>query len=315
MSNIQDMNNRMKQNRNLRPSKRPKFKGNNRKTIYSSSNYEDRPSFREFSEFQVKSAVYKIRKKAKSKKRLELILMISFFAIIGFFVALKIISSKDNAKKPQTNKSELEYITLPPIIWSGKQSDPLNLPFSNLYYAPKIGTLDFEIQVDKNYEVYPSSMVVDNTTNILFFDSICNLKNKLLPKDGHISWMYVGPKKEGLGPKKNLYALSTSDTNEDGLINHKDLNYLFISELDGRDLIQVTERRIRSMEWIGRGNELFMEFVYQKGEIDSLYGIFNTETGVLRLTNQKENEIKLEDKLHGMGLNPSRYQTNPWHSQ
>ena len=38
MSSIQDMNNRMKQNRNLRPSKRAKFKEKNRETIFEPSN-------------------------------------------------------------------------------------------------------------------------------------------------------------------------------------------------------------------------------------------------------------------------------------
>jgi len=312
MSNIQDMNNRIKQNRNLRPSKRAKFKEGNRETIYAGANREDKAYFKDFSEFQIKKAINKIRENAKSQKRLELILKVCLFTIISLFVTYKIISAKKKPKKLGTNKSSMDYDTSRPIIWNGKQSDPLNLPFSNLYYAPKIGTLDFEIQIDKNYEVYPSSMIVDNTTNILFFDSICNLKNRLLPKDGYISWMYVGPKKEGLGPKKNLYALSNSDTNEDGLINHNDLNYLFISELDGHDLTKITERRIQNMEWIGRGNELLIEFVYQKEEKDSLYGIFNTETKNLRLTNQKVHKKKLNEKMQGVGLNPSLYHTNPW---
>jgi hypothetical protein len=34
---VQDMNNRIKQNRAQRPSKRPKFKENNRENIYSDS--------------------------------------------------------------------------------------------------------------------------------------------------------------------------------------------------------------------------------------------------------------------------------------
>lgn len=34
---VQDMNNRLKQNRAQRPSQRQKFKGNNRENIYSSS--------------------------------------------------------------------------------------------------------------------------------------------------------------------------------------------------------------------------------------------------------------------------------------
>ncbi len=85
--------------------------------------------------------------------------------------------------------------------------------------------------------------------------------------------MYVGPKKEDLGPKKILYALANDDTNKDGLINTNDIENLFISELDGKNLTQVTDRRVNSIEWIGSRNELLMEFVNQQEEKDSLYEI------------------------------------------
>ncbi len=38
---LQDMNNRMKQNRAMRPSKKSKFKSNNRGTIYSGNSSEN----------------------------------------------------------------------------------------------------------------------------------------------------------------------------------------------------------------------------------------------------------------------------------
>jgi hypothetical protein len=97
----------------------------------------------------------------------------------------------------------------------------------------------------------------------------------------------VGPKKAGLEPKKILYALAIDDTNKDGLVNENDIENLFISELNGKELTKVTERSISSMEWIGSGNELLIEFHNLKEKKDSLYGIFNTETKTLRLTNQK----------------------------
>lgn len=40
---IQDMNSRLKQNRELRPSNRQKFKGKNRQAIYSKSNEDQNP--------------------------------------------------------------------------------------------------------------------------------------------------------------------------------------------------------------------------------------------------------------------------------
>ncbi|MGN7514100.1 MAG: hypothetical protein ACTHOM_06965 [Allomuricauda sp.] len=297
MSSIQDMNNRMKQNRNLRPSKRQKFKGNNRETLYTEFNPEDRPKFKEFSEFQIKKTIDKIRKEAESERRMVLILIIILLlGIISLFITYTIFTKENSVKTNTTNKTAIDDDTPQPIIWNGKLSDPLKLPFSDLYYAPKIKGLDLKTQIEKTIEINSTTMVADSTTNILFFDSDCNLKSELLPADGHIGWMYAGPIKENMGPKRNLYALSKDDTNNDGLINDKDTEYLFISEPNGKGLTKVTERRINSMQWIGSGNELFIEFpnpndfFNPKKQKDSLYGIYNTETKSLRLTNQKINK-------------------------
>lgn len=304
MSNIQDMNNRMKQNRDLRPSKRQKFKGNNRHTIYAGANTKDKSSFKQFSEFQVKKTIERIRKEAKSEKRFNLILIISFLGVVGLFIGYSIVTNNNDIKTNTESKTTVKDEAPPTLIWHGKLSDPLELPFSNLYYAPKIKDLDLEGTNEKRIEINSATMVADSTTNILFFDNNCKLIRKLLPEDGNITWMYVGPKDEELGPKRNLYALAKDDTNNDGLINKKDTDYLFISEVDGNDLTKITDRRIESMEWIGSGNELFIEFpnpndfFNPQNEKDSLYGIFNTETKTLRLTNQKENKKTLHNTVY-----------------
>ena len=296
MSNIQDMNNRMKQNRDLRPSKRQKFKENNRGTIYASAKQGEKPSFKEFSEFQIKSTISKIRAEAKARKRFDLILMISLFGIAGLFIVYLVFAKENTVLTDNDNKAVVDNDNPPAVIWSGRISDPLELPFSNLYYAPKIKGWGLEAQNEQEIEINSRTMVADSTTNILFFDNNCNLIRKLLPEDGNVTWMYVGPRDEELGPKKNLYALAKDDTNNDGLINDEDIDYLFISELDGKDLSKITNRRVESMEWIGSGNELLIEFPNQgdffnpEKQKDSLYGIYNTETKTLRLTNQIGNK-------------------------
>lgn len=273
----------MRQNRSLRPSNRQKFKGDNRGSIYSGSDGQDKATFKEFPKEQVDRVVNQIKQDSKVNRRKELIFLISFFCLAGIFIIYAIISSTDYSKK-----AEVKYTAVsPPIRWSGKRSDPLKVPFTNLFYSPFIGNMDFEVQIDKSYTLYNDKMVVDNTTNILFYDNECNLIGKLLPENGYISWMYVGPKKEDMGPKRIVYALAKEDTNDDGIINDNDRPDLFISKLDGKDLTKITERRVRSMEWIGSGNELLMEFAYKEEKKDSLYGIFNTKTKKLALTNQK----------------------------
>lgn len=292
----------MKQNRNLRPSKRQKFKGNNRETIYTEANQEDRPKFKEFSKFQVEKTIAKIRKEAESERRMNLILIIVLIGIMGLVITYAILTKENPIETEKDNKTAVdEDITLP-IIWNGMLSDPLELPFSDLYYAPKVKDLDLKRQVEKRIEINSTTMVADSTINILFFDSDCKLIRELLPEDGNITWMYVGPRDEGLGPKRNLYALAKDDTNNDGMINKKDTDYLFISELDGKDLTKVIERRVESLEWIGSGNELLIEFpnpndfFNPQKQKDSLYGVYNTETKSLRLTNRKVTEKNVEQQ-------------------
>ena len=91
MSGIYDMNNRVKQNRNMRPSNRAKFQGSNRDLIYAKAKKEKRSSFKKFSDFQVKKAIDNIRKEAKSKRLRELILLFIFVVVFAAFFIYSLI--------------------------------------------------------------------------------------------------------------------------------------------------------------------------------------------------------------------------------
>ena len=290
---ILDMINRMKRNRSLLPSKRQKFKGNNRETIYSGTDGQDKVIFKEFPKEQVDKVVNQIKQDFKAKRRKELTFLISFFGIVGVLIIYAILSSDDNSKKRNLNNTAIEYYSSPPILWSGKRSDPLKVPFSNLFYSPFIGNMDFEVQIDKSYTLYNHNMVVDNTTNILFFDNECVLIGKLLPKFGYISRMIIGPNKKDFGPKKIIYALAERDTNDDGLITANDQHDLYISNLNGTELTKITERRVQSIKWVGQGEVILLEFGSTESKEDSLYGYFNTKTRDLKLTNQTKNQLNV----------------------
>ncbi|WP_282054219.1 hypothetical protein [Maribacter luteus] len=278
---ILDMIKRLGQNRSLRASNRLKFKGDNRETIYSGTDKHNKAIFKEFPKEQVEQAVNQIKQDSKVKRRKELTFLISIISVTSILMIYWIISSTDYSKKPQVNYTVLS----PPKIWSGKQSDPIKVPFSNYFYSPFTVNMEFEVQIDKSYTMYDNDMVVDNTINILFFDNECNFIGKLLPKNGYISWMFVGPTKEGLGPKKVLYSLSEMDTNNDGFINENDRPNLYMSELNGKNLTRITELGLSSIQWVGKGNEIQIKFNHAKESNDSLYGIFNTETKEIKFTN------------------------------
>lgn len=77
---IQDMNNRMKQNRELRTSKKEKFK-DNRDSIYSDVE-ENQLVFPEISKEKEQSVIKKIREKAFKRKQNEQIFQMFFVAVI-----------------------------------------------------------------------------------------------------------------------------------------------------------------------------------------------------------------------------------------
>lgn len=81
MSNIQDMNNRIKQNRDQRPSKRPKFKENNREGIYSSEKKSKKPVFKTVSETELIEIKNRIRERTKAEQRKERTIYLLFFII------------------------------------------------------------------------------------------------------------------------------------------------------------------------------------------------------------------------------------------
>lgn len=81
MSNIQDMNNRIKQNRDQRPSKRPKFKENNREVINSSEKKSNKPVFKTVSEKELLEIKKRIGNRAKVEQRKERTIYLILFAL------------------------------------------------------------------------------------------------------------------------------------------------------------------------------------------------------------------------------------------
>ena len=81
MGSIQDMINRVSQNRRILPSQRNKFK-DNREAIHSDQE-QDQVEFPERSEFQIRSTIEKVRSTSKKEKRQELLLYLFIFSVGG----------------------------------------------------------------------------------------------------------------------------------------------------------------------------------------------------------------------------------------
>ncbi|WP_422858093.1 hypothetical protein ACOKFD_11670 [Flagellimonas sp. S174] len=293
MSSIQDMNNRMKQNRNLRPSKRAKFKGDNRKTLYQETNEEDRPKFKEFSEFQIKKAIDKFRKNAKSDRRTEWIILTILIAAMTTFMVYLLISGKSSSPINTESSPRYTYKSTPSIIWNGKLYEPIRVPNTDFFYIPTVGNLDY-IDLEQTYRIRSSNMVVQYTSNILFLDKDCTIINKLLPENGSIRFMNVIPRDEELEPQKIIYRLTQDEPNVYGKIYNLEKHFFYMSDLDGKNLTKITDLEVRSFKWDSKRNEILLYFYYKEVKDRDLYGVFNIESNEFRLANRKEDSKSVD---------------------
>lgn len=105
--------------------------------------------------------------------------------------------------------------------------------------------------------------------NIIFLDDDYNVINTLLDRKGYISQyasagLYNYQKKELDPTIKNIaYLIAFNDSNEDGLLNEVDHHDLFISNIDGSNLKQITSNlEVLEFEFINDNEEIYI--VYQK---------------------------------------------------
>ena len=281
---ILDMIKRMRQNRSLRASKRQKFKGNNRETIYGGTDQQDKAIFKEFPESQVKAAIKQIQDKAESRRRRERILLVIIGVIVSVIIIYALYPSEGYSENPQVKSQYLEWEESEPIVWHGKLSEPLKIPFSNLLYIPIVGNLDY-VDLNRTYEISPYNMVVEYTSNILFLNKDSVVIGKLLPKNGSIKYMIVGPENEELEPKKIVYLLAKDEPNTYGKIYDLEKHFLYISDIDGKNLTKITEREFISFQWANQGKAIQVNFYYKKKMNDSIHGLFNIETNEFKLCN------------------------------
>ena len=80
---VQDMNNRLKQNRAQRPSKRAKFMEHNRENIYSSSDHKhEKLKFKIVSKEKLTEIKKRIRERAKKDRQKEWIVLVVLVIIV-----------------------------------------------------------------------------------------------------------------------------------------------------------------------------------------------------------------------------------------
>tara|TARA_R110001599_G_scaffold59878_1_gene166398 strand:- start:155 stop:562 length:408 start_codon:yes stop_codon:yes gene_type:complete len=128
-------------------------------------------------------------------------------------------------------------------------------------------------------------------------DKECTIIGKLLNKDGLIFHMEVVPYKDNNLPKNIFYTLYEEDSNKDEMIDTKDNYAYYISDVNGENLLKITDEPLVSIN-LREGN-LILEYYktknskenskyeYYKTENpnDTIYGIYNLESKELKFTN------------------------------
>jgi hypothetical protein len=168
--------------------------------------------------------------------------------------------------------------------FSIQNSEPIKLPNSDLSYI----TVERKYGYEYEFEIENTpNMVRPNTVNVLFVNEDLSDFGKLLPENGSIKTMSIENRfskdpNEIKKIEKIAYYIATTDSNNDGIVDSSDQHYLYISDLNGKNLKQISERRIRNFMWMNKGKELLLTFGRIEDENEITYGIYNIKTEEIR---------------------------------
>jgi hypothetical protein len=145
-----------------------------------------------------------------------------------------------------------------------------------------------------------------NCANIIFLDRNYKPARTLLNHNAFIESFefptdhgpYDYQEKPDSTIKHITYLIAFKDTDEDGDLNASDETDLYISGLDGSNLIQVTkDRTILSHHFIDKGKKIFMEFL-SRNESDKSY---RTLFAVYHIAEKKLEELSdIQESLNGI---------------
>ncbi len=193
--------------------------------------------------------------------------LIIILSIIGFISVMDfVLSSSDSSKTvhgitvqntPQNNSSE-----------NSKKKNISNLMYSfpENIFGSTYSIRAINIQELQTKELYKRAGVIEpgSIVNLVFYNPKMQ-DYRLLFKKPVVVKRYSHPvDSNDLGQTKIVYEINTFDSNKDGVINSTDNAILFISDLDGKELIQVTPDTVSVVEY------RFAE-KYQSIIIDSKY--------------------------------------------
>ncbi len=190
---------------------------------------------------------------------------------------------------------------------------PVDVYNSTNYYLP-ISVMTYEEAkaykeaVSSAGDISPNAYG-NNYFNVIFFDKHYSIIGQLLDMKASITEIFINrgqngyrydyQEKEVDKTVKNIaYSIGFEDSNKDGKLNSLDNHDLYISDLDGKNLTQVTkEIDVLDYQFINSNTEIFIRFKDRSKIRDEYkyvkFGLYNIESGTF--TELKEIESKLLD--------------------
>lgn len=236
-----------------------------------------------------------------------------FFGVILFKVFSKDIAESDYEPDAIIVGDKLEQAKSDTLVLQGLsyETPPQQIYNSTNMYIP-ISVLTYE-EAKKMRE--DSQKAGDfnpawfNYFNVLFLDEDYNVIGQLLDKKATISeiiinnggrgyYDYEGQRTIDKTVKNIAYRIGFEDSNRDGKLNYLDYQDLYISDLNGKNLTQVTSNKnIVDFEFINSNSQIFVRFK-ERNELRDEYnplkfGVYNIETKTFN--ELKEIEKKLTD--------------------
>lgn len=161
------------------------------------------------------------------------------------------------------------------LITQGLLYDNPELIYNSSNRMIRISPKTYDLAISK--DSYPvnfeggsySRLIYEHYVNILFLDSNYNILSTLLDRKASIGSVTIpnGDLSEKVDTTiKNIgYLIAFEDSNKDKVIDENDYYNLYISDLNGKNLIKVTDNvDVKTFEFINNHKELFISFTDRK---------------------------------------------------
>jgi hypothetical protein len=159
-------------------------------------------------------------------------------------------------------------------------SAPKPIPHSEYYYiaVSKRMVSPFDVEyIEDEFTAIP-----ENTINLLFLDKDLNITGQMLETDASIKHMDIpfqyATASDVMDTKQYLaFLIAKDDSNSDGTIDQRDTHYLYISDLNGKHLKQVSVKEVFHYRWINDYKKLLLTYATDTLE----YAVYDIATNTL----------------------------------